>query len=85
MDTRSRNIYNIKNKKLTYDNRSLLAKWAIYEMELEDQIGGMFAKHDEKRGAQPKSMSTKRRQSIQSGHEMMDDNWEEDEDEPSSL
>jgi hypothetical protein len=85
MDTRSRNLYNIENKKLTYDNRSVLAKWAIYEMELEEHIEGMFAKHDEKRVVRPTSMSAKRRQSIQSGHEVMSDNWEEDEAEPSSL
>jgi hypothetical protein len=80
MDTRSRNLYNIENKRLTYDNRKALAGWAIHELELESKIEGMFAKHDAKMTAQPSSMSAKRRESIQSGHEQLGDNWDDDED-----
>jgi hypothetical protein len=79
MDTRSRNLYNIVNKKLTYDNRKELASWAIYELELEANIEDKFAKHDAKRATSNNvSMSAKRRQSIQSGHEVSDDNWDSD-------
>lgn len=77
MDTRSRNLYNIENKRLTYDNRKALAGWAIHELELESKIEGMFAKHDAKMTTQPSSMSAKRRQSIQSGHEQLGDNWDD--------
>ena len=77
MDTRSRNLYNIVNKRLTYDNRKELANWAIYELELEANIEDKFAKHDAKRASSNTvSMSAKRRQSIQSGHEVSDDNWD---------
>jgi hypothetical protein len=79
MDTRSRNLYNIVNKRLTYDNRKELASWAIYELELEANIEDKFAKHDAKRATSNNvSMSAKRRQSIQSGHEVSDDNWDSD-------
>ena len=77
MDTRSRNLYNIENKRLTYDNRKALAGWAIHELELESKIEGMFAKHDAKMTTQPSSMSAKRRESIQSGHEQLGDNWDD--------
>jgi hypothetical protein len=79
MDTRSRNLYNIANKRLTYDNRKELASWAIYELELEAKIEDKFAKHDAKRAtSNTVSMSAKRRQSIQSGHEVTEDNWDSD-------
>ena len=79
MDTRSRNVYNIVNKKLTYYNRKELADWAIHELELEANIEDRFADHDAKRAAKnTTSMSAKRRQSIQSGHEIVEDNWDEE-------
>jgi hypothetical protein len=79
MDTRSRNVYNIVNKRLTYNNRKELADWAIHELELEASIEDKFAKHDAKRKeSNTVSMSAKRRQSIQSGHEAIGDNWDED-------
>ena len=79
MDTRSRNVYNIVNKKLTYNNRKELADWAIHELELEATIEDKFAKHDAKRKeSNSVSMSAKRRQSIQSGHEAIGDNWDDD-------
>ena len=79
MDTRSRNVYNIVNKKLTYYNRKELADWAISELELEASIEDRFAVHDAKRAAKnTPSMSAKRRQSIQSGHEALEDNWDND-------
>ena len=79
MDTRSRNVYNIVNKRLTYNNRKELADWAIHELELEASIEDKFAKHYAKRAAtNTVSMSAKRRQSIQSGHEALQDNWDSD-------
>ena len=79
MDTRSRNVYNIVNKRLTYNNRKELADWAIHELELESTIEDKFAKHDAKRAStNTVSMSAKRRQSIQSGHETVEDNWDSD-------
>lgn len=38
MDTKSRNIYHIKNRELNYKNRQLLSEWDLKESQLESSL-----------------------------------------------
>ena len=85
MDTKSRNLYHITNKRLTYDNRVQLFGWAKKEMDLEDIIDKEYNKRDEKKRQRDAEVSTlevglrpkvQRRHSLFSNHEVMDDNWD---------
>jgi hypothetical protein len=78
MDTKSRNVYHINNRKLTYDNRVKLFEWAKKEMDLDGKIEDVYIENDRKKkeklnGSKP----VKRRHSLYSEHEKMTDNWDE--------
>ena len=95
MDTKSRNIYHITNKQLTYNNRVKLFGWAKREMDLEDVIEDEYDKRDKMKnekkktrleitngaGEQTTRPKLQRRHSLFSNHELMEDNWDEDSDE----
>lgn len=84
MDTKSRNSYHITNKKLTYDNRVKLFSWAKKEMDLEDVIEEEYDRRDDKQKERLKARKEtesdrpklKRRHSLFSNHEVMEDNWD---------
>ena len=92
MDTKSRNMYHINNKKLTYTNRLELFKWAKKEMDLEDVIEGDFQRRDKKKlklikssaeegTPMPDMAKIKLRHTLFSNHEVMEDNWDKSSDE----
>jgi len=92
MDTKSRNLYHISNKQLTYSNRQQLFKWAKKEMDLEDAIESDFQNRDKKKQkliksaaeqgtTMPDMAKIKRRHTLFSNHELMEDNWDNSSDE----
>jgi len=97
MDTKSRNAYHITNKQLTYDNRVKLFGWAKKEMDLEDVIEDEYDKRDEKKRQRKKARienavaagssrpKLHRRHSLFSNHEVMEDNWDEESEQASSV
>lgn len=97
MDTKSRNAYHITNKELTYDNRVKLFGWAKKEMDLEEVIEDEYDKRDEKKRQRKKARienaaaagssrpKLHRRHSLFSNHEVMEDNWDEESEQASSV
>jgi len=92
MDTKSRNVYHINNKQLTYNNRQQLFKWAKKEMDLEDVIEYDYQSRDKKKKkrlesaaeqgtSMPDMAKLKRRHTLFSNHELMEDNWDNSSDE----
>jgi hypothetical protein len=97
MDTKSRNAYHITNKQLTYDNRVKLFGWAKKEMDLEDVIESEYDRRDEKKRQRKKALienavasgtsrpKLHRRHSLFSNHEVMEDNWDDESEQASSV
>ena len=96
MDTKSRNAYHINNKQLTYDNRIKLFGWEKKEMDLKEVIEKEYDKRKEKKWARKKKiMETAsqynienvkiRRHNLVSNHEIMEDNWDDNDSDESTL
>lgn len=97
MDTKSRNAYHITNKQLTYDNRVKLFGWAKKEMDLEEVIEDEYDQRDERKRLRKKRLlenaaasgtsrpKLHRRHSLFSNHEVMEDNWDEESEQASSV